>query len=636
MCRAGGTAGAAAWRFPLRQTGLGLSGEQLVEGWNRANDSDALLKLEAHVVSRLRMWRPSIVFTASTDTSGTDPLAHVINQVVLRAVEAAADPSRHAEQITAAGLAPWRTQKIFAGLPAGAEGSVTIDTAQLSARYGSTIGELAAPARGVIACRYVPPVATLGYRLLLDGIPQDVGQRDFFSGIALAPGSEARRMLEPVADSDLSALHREVQRRRNLQAILAQADAADPSDGRFLAGIGEQTRAMRPERAAEVLVQLAERYADTGRWEMAAECFALVVDRYPEHPLAGVALVWLIQYHASGETAWRNRTAEGVASEQVAMQAPPRRDQQLPAATPGEGVHQAAALVAAPQFSRAGGLATNLRADAGERFTKADNYSQQLEQLRPALLAEPRVRFPLAAAHRQLGLPRQAERYFLSVRHGRADDAWRASAETELWLIQPKGEPPKAQCHCVPARDKPRLDGRLDEPMWQAANAVHLRSALFDDGEWPAAVMLAHDDEYLYLGISCTRAPAFAYATSDEPRSRDPDLSGEDRVELLLDIDRDFVTYYRLVIDHCGRTGESCWGDPSWNPTWFVARGESEGVWTAEAAIALAELAGETPVAGKAWALGVQRVVPGVGFQSWTQPAAVEPIGEGFGYLLFR
>jgi hypothetical protein len=148
--------------------------------------------------------------------------------------------------------------------------------------------------------------------------------------------------------------------------------------------------------------------------------------------------------------------------------------------------------------------------------------------------------------------------------------------------------------------------------------------------------MLAYDDEFLYLGISCTQAAASDYAKSSQPRSHDADLSDYDRVELLIDVDRDFATYYRLAIDHRGWTAESCWRDTTWNPNWFVASGGADGVWTAEAAIPLSELSGQHPTAKTAWAVGIQRVVPGVGFQSWTAPAASEIMPEGFGLLIFQ
>jgi hypothetical protein len=67
-----------------------------------------------------------------------------------------------------------------------------------------------------------------------------------------------------------------------------------------------------------------------------------------------------------------------------------------------------------------------------------------------------------------------------------------------------------------------------------------------------------------------------------------------------------------------------------------VASGGGDGVWTAEAAIPLSELSGQPTIAKTAWAVGIQRVAPGVGFQSWTSPAASEIKPEGFGLLIFQ
>ena len=146
---------------------------------------------------------------------------------------------------------------------------------------------------------------------------------------------------------------------------------------------------------------------------------------------------------------------------------------------------------------------------------------------------------------------------------------------------------------------------------------------------------LAYDREFLYVAVSCRQAPGVKYPSASGPRPRDADLSGRDRVELFLDLDRDFVTAYHLVIDSRGWTAEDCWGDRTWNPTWYVAAAGTQGEWTAEAAIPLDQLTGRYPGSREVWAVGLQRTVPGVGFQSWSRPAATEAVPEGFGYLIF-
>ena len=94
-------------------------------------------------------------------------------------------------------------------------------------------------------------------------------------------------------------------------------------------------------------------------------------------------------------------------------------------------------------------------------------------------------------------------------------------------------------------------------------------------------------------------------------------MSRQDRVELLLDVDRDYATYYMLVVDHRGWTAETCWHDPTWNPGWFVATGGDEKSWTAEAAIPLAELSAARAHPGPWACTRISRR----GFQSWTAPA---------------
>jgi hypothetical protein len=234
-----------------------------------------------------------------------------------------------------------------------------------------------------------------------------------------------------------------------------------------------------------------------------------------------------------------------------------------------------------------------------------------------------------------MGFPRQAERFFMAQSRSAADDAWQVCAKGEAWLAKPEGVAPKQVLNCRLAKQKPRLDGKLDDPLWKTTKKVQLKSALHDDADWPAVAMLAYDKEFLYLAVSCRRAPGVEYKPHEGPRTRDPDLSGFDRVDLLLDLDRDFATYYRLTIDHRGCPGEGCWGDSSWNPNWFVAADSSDNTWTVEAAIPLDQLTGSYPHSRSVWAIGIQRTVPGVGFQSWTTPAAVDVVGEGFGFLIF-
>ena len=67
---AGGSAAGGAWRFPLRSAGLKLSAEQLVEAGTRPTTAARSTSSKPTSWPRIRMWRPSVVFTASADARG--------------------------------------------------------------------------------------------------------------------------------------------------------------------------------------------------------------------------------------------------------------------------------------------------------------------------------------------------------------------------------------------------------------------------------------------------------------------------------------------------------------------------------------------------------------------------------------
>jgi hypothetical protein len=235
----------------------------------------------------------------------------------------------------------------------------------------------------------------------------------------------------------------------------------------------------------------------------------------------------------------------------------------------------------------------------------------------------------------------------------------------ESWLLSRAGQPqsPKPVAACRRTAARPHLDGKLDDACWQDAIPMPLattagdlgaefgckeaiereyreKAAKVDAGAMQQALaagtraMFAFDDEYLYIAVVC-RHPAGVRKAKAESRSRDMNLRDFDRVSILIDLDRDYQTYYQLQIDQRGALAEDCWGDRSWNPRWFVAVDPDENSWTAEAAIPLVELTGEAVTPGKLWAVNVVRTVPGKGIQAWSGPAGAIPRPEGMGILTF-
>ncbi|NLE39290.1 MAG: hypothetical protein GX621_14805 [Pirellulaceae bacterium] len=603
VVRLGASDARLAWRFPVPPAGWELGEQAVLDGWNQANDGRGMERLAAHLVRSIRLWRPEVVVTHAPSPTGDDPCRHLINQAVLDAVERAADPTSFVDQITGAGLEPWRVKKVYAVSPSGIDAKLTLSDATIADRLGQSLGEAAVDARGLIEERFTPGPETLGFRLMVDRIDEGGSQDDFFARIALPPGGEARRAVTAMSSEGVGSRAELAQRNRNVRAILRRSEADAMGGRNLLAKAGELTRGMDAASAGRVLYHLARQYHQRGEWPLAAETFETLVDRCPNDPLSGEALVWLVQYYASIEAAWRAMGTQRTVTQSV-------------------GRPSQSTLSLDPTLLE-------------DRPAKAAEFARRLRLMRPELAAEPEIGFPLAVADRMRGLPGQAERFLLTQRRRETQDAWWSCAQGEGWLAAPSGAPPKPVLRCARAAAKPKLDGKLDDPVWQAAPAAVMRGQQ-DDQNRPASLKMAYDEEYLYFAIECRREPGIAYAETPGSRPRDADLSGRDRVDILLDLDRDFVTFYRLAVDHRGWTADECWGDRSWNPAWFVAHAVDDETWTIEAAIPLDQLTGRYPRPGDAWALGSQRVIPGVGFQSWNAPASPRVVPEGLGYLMFQ
>jgi len=605
-----------ATSFPLLQAGLGVSARLSVDAWNRTNDGRAIAEIERRLVRKIRQWRPDVICTEPVADQGDRPPADLINQIVLVAVERAADPTMYTDQLSVAGLDAWQVKKVFETLSPGQAGAVNVATAQVIPALGKSLADVAQPARELISTNSQPGPVTIGFRLSLSRVSPAVAAQGFFAGIALAPGGEARRASIQRAALDMEALRRAAQRRQNVQRLIESSDNDVTTSAAWLGQTRDLIDGLPDDAAAAILLQLASQYRRSGQSGLMAEVLQFLLDEHPEHPSAHAARKLLIQHFSSGEEAHRWRHASHVTVRQVVAESPlgdggPRKD---------INVQRSLASTSAAQ----------------RRWQRAVDLGKEVAATRLDLYAQPDLRFPLGVAYRQLGLPKESNRWLHQQSAAKPADAWAIGAQMGLWLSHGNGLPPHAFHRCFRTSTKPKLDARLVEAIWQHATPLPLTSALNDDATWPTKCQLVADGQFLYVALECQQAPDFVYEPSDGPRPRDPDLSDQDRVDLLIDLDRDYTTYYRLTVDHRGWTGEACCGDRSWNPKWYVSAATDAGVWTIEAAIPLEELVAATQGQRQAWAVGLQRTVPGVGFQSWTRPAAVQVRPEGFGILVIE
>jgi hypothetical protein len=460
--------------------------------------------------------------------------------------------------------------------------------------------------------------------------------------------------IDPQKDAERRAV---IQQQKNFHAY-AERMLADPRHSMQVIGqLREVTRGMTDQEAALELATLAADYRRLSRWDLVESTLVELVERYPEEPVAQDAMRWLFQLWTAAEPAWQ-RSRKSTVSRSVI-----EADLQ----TIEQRINNAIAKASQPELQVAEYQKTEtgpdpvqfvahqgsieITKDKNWRTGTVANWQEQgvlmaslIRKKSPALFLAPEIQFPLAALMRQRGVYRLSESYYRRYQRLGDKDQWKTSALAELWLSNPLAEPPKTVVHCLPTNTRPKLDGMLSEPCWQAAKILSLQNptspqsqSLTTTAPESAFLMLSQDREFLYIAASVPRAEhVSADGVQLGGRTHDADLSPFDRLSVAIDVDRDYATWYTLEVDQRGWTSEQCWGDKGWDPKWYVAADADEKNWRIEAAIPLSELVPEPPAPGTTWAVGIVRTIPAVGVQGWPEASGSKPRPESFGLVRFE
>ncbi|MFO0877527.1 MAG: YCF48-related protein [Gemmataceae bacterium] len=637
--QAGGAVGETLWQFPLSTHLSRSEQDKLLTVWNRMHAGEAPQQMLAQLVLALRMYRPDVVLT---DAPGAGAESMVV-EALTEAFRQASDPRAFPEQMSALGLEAHRPKKLYSLAGAGAMSPVRVDLTTLSPRLGTTLREFSTAPLTLIG-RGHPP-ADLAFQLLANDLPGSATHRELMQGISLAAGGVARREMNRLEELD-PAVVKAARQRAGLWAIAEAPPSELTSSERLLAQIGPTIADMPADAGARVAHGLAWQYARKGQWALARETFLLLVDRYPTHPLAVDGYRWLLQHQASSEARRRHEMGQFLVVGQTTGGVPGGKQQPLEAkpANPegapkdekvkrrlgdvpsfGTESNQTLAYISTPEDVR--------RWHQGALALEA-----KLSAFGPLYANDPAMQFAVQSARRQLGDVKAALDWYRQFAAAQPEGPWKKAALAELWLSNRVGAPPKPVVTLRPTGSRPYLDGKLDDPCWQEAKSVKLLNAVGDSASrYPTEVRMSHDRDFLYLAVRCGH-PTGAGQPAAAARSRDRDLRANDRVSLMLDLDRDYSTCFHLQVDATGCVVEDCWGDRTWNPRWFVAVKRDPEGWTMEAAIPRVALTNDHFTSGKAWAANVVRVMPGQGVQAFSLPAeapeeAMRP--EGMGLLMF-
>ncbi len=672
---AGGSSGWIDWRLPVTLPMLENDRERLLEEWTLLTDrrlSDVLL---ASIAGEIRTWRPSVLLI--DEPADNEFSAELLYRAISRAIQLAADPTFALNQTEISGLKPWQVQKLVMQRRSGISGTIRLDPFEVLPRQNTTLELAIAPALGQLRAFQASENPGSDFIVFKTFGEQQLSDRNIFGDLALTPGGEARRLFPPIRDLDLDRTIQEARHRRTITAASERLINDPQGGGQLLAQLKEIIGPLSPEQAAQQLSVLGKMYHQRGEWQLAESVYSELITRYPEQPPAVEAMVWLMKYWSSAELNWqRLRTVQttkrqyrNTAMSEDAMRA--AVEQSLQKAQNG-GFQTVSGLMgpslttrsteetlqAAPSIGNIQSVVSANGASSSPydltltRWQKsAVAVSESLNAGYPHLATVPEIQFVTAALMRRRGDHRRADEIYGSYMQTLSDDPWNLAARGEAFLLRPGFQSPKpiVQCRMVPT--PPVLDGLLSDDCWAQATEIRLgeeqsetyigtrteSSTRSGSTEAKAVVFIARDARFLYLAATVPIDPSLPSDSPELPgRTHDSDFANFDRLCFQFDVDRDYATYYQFEVDQRGHTRDACWGDQSYNPNWYCAATRTADAWRIECAIPLDELLPADRIAGSAWGVGITRIMPGRGSQSWTSSGATVPQPAMFGLVRFE
>jgi photosystem II stability/assembly factor-like uncharacterized protein len=644
MRTVGGMTAEVLTYFPVADYQEFMEGSQLAKIWAAGKSQAGESILEEQLVLALRVWRPSLVVCGCS--SEATPVNNMIATAMKRACELSGQADVFPEQLTKLNLQPWQPSRLFAYCPRYKNGCVQYNLDEPQPVLFASANDFANLARPILFDKFVPGPFQERYKLeaawgethdpnktqftafslsLLTGLSPEIftRQRDLFQGLTLGYGGQARREKVEVDQFQYEML-KQATIRQAVESMTYRAKMADPAEKKqFFSNFEHSLKGLAPLTVGDRIFAQAQEFADKGQWTMARECHLMLLDLLPTHRLAPESCRFILTTMGSGEM---KRRVELHTMETFA---------EYPLRLPTLNFTDAEGNIDLNKVVKPQRSALQRRKGEIRRWHQGALAAGELLSLHDRLCYyEPSLQFCLQANMRQEGNQDQSQLWQTSIKSRQSTGPWFEAADAELWLGQRIGSCPKTTLHSMRFTSTPKLDGKLDDDCWKNAQRVHLQKAAGDIKETTEA-MLGYDDQYLYLGVRCQQAKDAQRLAPVKPRQRDADLRQFDRISLMLDLDRDYNTYFHFEFDQRGCVSDDCCGDLTWNPKWYIEVSPEADGWTAEVAIPLIELTGETKLIDKVWAMNISRIVPNQGVQSVSLPAGVKPKPEGMGLLMF-
>jgi len=161
---------------------------------------------------------------------------------------------------------------------------------------------------------------------------------------------------------------------------------------------------------------------------------------------------------------------------------------------------------------------------------------------------------------------------------------------------------------CVRTERAPKLDGKLDDPIWQRVHFSGGFAHYFGYGIAKPATSFAlcHDADALYLAVRCEEPDTDAIVT--KTNKHDGPVYADDNIEVFLDPGAGRLNFYHLAVNAKGVRFDQFNSHAAWSKQWeaHTSIQRNKG-WTIEARLPLASFRGKA--AGE-WGINLARTRP--------------------------
>lgn len=502
----------------------------------------------AELVSAIRALKP-LAIVACHDLSSSDRYrdAVLLQQMMTKAIEQSADATLSNNQ-----LRPWQVQRLIASDLAG---SVRVDSRRMMPAMGLTVSDQAAFSRTLLG-HSIRAEKFSNWRVTHLVKNRTMKGNDLLSGLART-GVPVPARKRRTALGNLNRMNQAIARQKQSEQLIRMTVETDQDLAAWRQAVLSVTATADENLAGLWLVDLAQHYLEAGRFDMVDLSLEALTTYLSNHAFAPAANAWL--------TVKRSQEIHAVESA-----APSSHQQQR----------------------------------ASEPFLKLTQYD-------PSLVVDPAwqwMELNLLAKSRSL---RSVEPKLVQLSQLRAvdhpDGAFAALAGQELLLLRSGGDASdhaalREQVNFLDsnfATERPKLDGALDDELWENARRerktatfeVHSATSERDTDQ----IIFAHDDQFVYGAIRCRKLKGQTYRHEQKTRTRDPDLSQRDRVELTIDPSLNYCGSIKLTLDYRGWVSESKLAGKNWNPDWYVAAAQDDDAWNVEFAIPLSAINQRAP-----------------------------------------